>query len=359
MSLLVEIEKQLGNFHLNVRFQAETETLALLGASGCGKSMTLKCIAGIMTPDRGRIVLNGRVLFDSEARIDLPPQQRRVGYLFQNYALFPTMTVEKNILCGIRSGSKAEKAAALSATLHRFRLEGLEKRYPAQLSGGQQQRVALARILAYEPEVLLLDEPFSAMDTYLREGLRLELSQVLSTYDGLSILVTHDRDEAYQLCGNLLLMEKGHVLGMGGTREMFQNPRTVEAARLTGCKNISKIERIGERKIRALDWGGLELVTEKPIDDTMQAVGIRAHDFIPLSEVEAALWQGRPEANLVPTGNVRISEMPFEWYVTLENGLWWKIEKNIHSHSAAGVVPPWLRIEPSALLMLSEDGGET
>ena len=115
MSLLVEIEKQLGNFHLDVRFQAETETLALLGASGCGKSMTLKCIAGIMTPDRGRIVLNGRVLFDSEARIDLPPQQRRVGYLFQNYALFPTMTVEKNILCGIRSGSKAEKAAALSA----------------------------------------------------------------------------------------------------------------------------------------------------------------------------------------------------------------------------------------------------
>ena len=128
MSLFVEIEKQLGNFHLDVRFQAETETLALLGASGCGKSMTLKCIAGIMTPDRGRIVLNGRVLFDSEARIDLPPQQRRVGYLFQNYALFPTMTVEKNILCGIRSGSKAEKAAALSATLHRFRLEGLENR---------------------------------------------------------------------------------------------------------------------------------------------------------------------------------------------------------------------------------------
>ena len=121
MSLLVEIEKQLGNFHLDVRFQAETETLALLGASGCGKSMTLKCIAGIMTPDRGRIVLNGRVLFDSEARIDLPPQQRRVGYLFQNYALFPTMTVEKNILCGIRSGSKAEKNAALTATLHRFR----------------------------------------------------------------------------------------------------------------------------------------------------------------------------------------------------------------------------------------------
>ena len=147
MSLSVDLEKRLGSFHLRVQFQAEDEITALLGASGCGKSMTLKCIAGIMTPDRGRIVLNDRVLFDSEAGIDLPPQQRRVGYLFQNYALFPTMTVEKNILCGIRSGSKAEKATALSATLHRFRLEDLEKRYPAQLSGGQQQRVALARIL--------------------------------------------------------------------------------------------------------------------------------------------------------------------------------------------------------------------
>ena len=378
--LEADIERRLKNFSLDIQFSLEKGCLGILGPSGCGKSMTLKSIAGIVTPDKGRIALQyakgeaatGRVFYDSSLKINEKPQKRRVGYLFQNYALFPNMTVEENIMMGLKAleGSKggsrtrsffsaSDRKRRVGEMIERFRLQGLEKRYPAQLSGGQQQRVALARILAYEPEVLLLDEPFSAMDTYLREGLRLELSQVLSTYDGLSILVTHDRDEAYQLCGNLLLMEKGHVLGMGGTREMFQNPRTVEAARLTGCKNISKIERIGERKIRAMDWGGLELVTEKPIDDTMQAVGIRAHDFIPLSEVEAALWQGRPEANLVPTGNVRISEMPFEWYVTLENGLWWKIEKNIHSHSAAGVVPPWLRIEPSALLMLSEDGGET
>ena len=140
MSLLVEIEKQLGNFHLDVRFQAETETLALLGASGCGKSMTLKCIAGIMTPDRGRIVLNGRVLFDSEARIDLPPQQRRVGYLFQNYALFPTMTVEKNILCGIRSGSKAEKPphCRRPSTAFGWRVwkSGIPPSFPADSSSG-------------------------------------------------------------------------------------------------------------------------------------------------------------------------------------------------------------------------------
>ena len=138
MSLYVDIEKRLGAFRLQSKFEVADETLALLGASGCGKSVTLKCIAGIMTPDRGRIVLNGRVLFDSEKRTDLTPQQRRVGYLFQQYALFPNMTVEQNILCGIRAGSRSEKRALAAEKLRMFRLEGLEKKYPAQLSGGQQ-----------------------------------------------------------------------------------------------------------------------------------------------------------------------------------------------------------------------------
>ena len=137
MSLFVDIEKDLGAFHLRARLEARDKTTALLGASGCGKSVTLKCIAGIMTPDRGRIVLNDRVLFDSEKKIDLAPQQRRVGYLFQQYALFPNMSVEQNILCGIREGTRAEKRALLSEKISLFRLEGLEKRHPAQLSGGQ------------------------------------------------------------------------------------------------------------------------------------------------------------------------------------------------------------------------------
>ena len=224
MSLLVEIEKQLGNFHLNVRFQAETETLALLGASGCGKSMTLKCIAGIMTPDRGRIVLNGRVLFDSEARIDLPPQQRRVGYLFQNYALFPTMTVEKNILCGIRSGSKAEKAAALSATLHRFRLEGLEKRYPAQLSGGQQQRVAIARALAADPEIIYFDEPTSALDPELT-GEVLRVLRELADRKTTMIIVTHEMHFARDVADRILFMDGGVVVEEGPAKQLIDHPR--------------------------------------------------------------------------------------------------------------------------------------
>ena len=203
LQLGVEIKKKLKEFDLDISFSAGKGCLGILGPSGCGKSMTLKSIAGIVTPDSGRIALQydekgkaagGRVLYDSALKINEKPQMRRVGYLFQNYALFPNMSVEENIAAGLKGMEK--KKAKVGEMIERFRLTGLEKRYPGQLSGGQQQRVALARILAYEPEALLLDEPFSAMDTYLREGLRLELSKVLADYDGVSVMVTHDRDEA-------------------------------------------------------------------------------------------------------------------------------------------------------------------
>lgn len=372
-----DIKKKLKEFSLDIQFSFDRGCLGILGPSGCGKSMTLKSIAGIVNPDQGRIAIQyakgeaatGRVLYDSSLKVNLKPQQRRVGYLFQNYALFPNLTVEENIMSGLTarasrkrnlhagSGTKIytaeQRRAKGGEMIERFRLSGLEKRYPGQLSGGQQQRVALARILAYEPEVLLLDEPFSAMDTYLREGLRLELSGVLKSYGGVSVMVTHDRDEAYQLCSRLLLMDKGHVLAAGNTREIFQNPVTCQAARLTGCKNISRIERLGDYRIRALDWKGLELVCDRKVAENITAVGIRAHDFEPLSGAEAESLKGRADANLIQVGNLSISEMPFEWYITLDNGLWWKKEKDIHTHDTAGVVPAWLRVEPSALLLLT------
>lgn len=364
----VEIKKKLRGFDLEIAFEAGAGCLGILGPSGCGKSMTLKSVAGIVTPDSGRIALRysmgeaagGRVLYDSSLKVNLRPQERRVGYLFQNYALFPNMTVEENIMAGL--GTRQYKGAGMTTErkrtiawnmMKRFRLDGLGKRYPGQLSGGQQQRVALARILAYEPEVLLLDEPFSAMDTYLREGLRLELKRAMAGYGGGAVLVTHDRDEAYQLCDNLLLMDRGKLLASGRTRELFQNPVTCKAARLTGCKNISRIQRIGERRVRAIDWGGLELETAKPVPGTATAVGIRAHDFEPLSASLAEELKGKPGANLIPVGTPDISEMPFEWYITLDCGLWWKKEKTIHTHETAGVVPEWLRVEPEALLLLS------
>ena len=152
--------------------------------------MTLKCIAGIEKPDRATITLDGRVLFDSEKHINLTPQQRRVGYPFQQYALFPNMTAAQNILCGIRTGSRAEKKEKLAALLRTFRLEGLEKKLPAQLSGGQQQRVSLARILASEPQAILLDEPFSALDSYLKW--ELELGELLGAFDGPILWVSHE-----------------------------------------------------------------------------------------------------------------------------------------------------------------------
>ena len=169
MSLYVDIEKDLGSFCLKAKFEAGDESIALLGASGCGKSMTLKCIAGIETPDRGRIVVDDVVLFDSEKKINLTPQQRRTGLLFQNYALFPNMTVYKNICAGARRERDSQKRnRMIQSIMENFGLTELADRYPHQLSGGQQQRVALARILVSSPRILLLDEPFSALDSHLR-----------------------------------------------------------------------------------------------------------------------------------------------------------------------------------------------
>ena len=202
-SLKVNIQKKLKEFDLKVDFELKRGCLGILGPSGCGKSMTLKSVAGIVNPDKGIISLKTNeetTYFDSDNKINLEPQKRNVGYLFQNYALFPNMTVEENVACGLSKGSDEKR---VSEMIRRFHLEGLEKRYPRQLSGGQQQRVALARILAYGPDVILLDEPFSAMDAFLKEQLRLELVRMLDDFDGFSILVTHDRDEVFQFCDDL------------------------------------------------------------------------------------------------------------------------------------------------------------
>ena len=239
--LKVNIQKKLKEFDLDVDFELKQGCLGILGPSGCGKSMTLKFIAGIFNPDNGVVSLDSNeetVYFDSNKKINLKPQKRNVGYLFQNYALFPNMTVEENVAAGL---SKDDDINIVSEMIKRFHLEGLEKRYPRQLSGGQQQRVALARILAYNPDVILLDEPFSAMDTFLKEQLRIELVNLLRDFDGFSILVTHDRDEVFQFCDELLILDKGKIIAKGDTHELFENPGKVQVARLTGCKNISKM----------------------------------------------------------------------------------------------------------------------
>lgn len=253
MSLLVEIKKQLGNFHLDVSFTSHNNVLSLLGASGCGKSMTLKCIAGICRPDSGRIVLNDTVLFDSERNIDLPPQKRMIGYLFQQYALFPNMTVEQNIVAGIRDKKHAK--FAVSDMIHRMRLDGLEKLRPHQLSGGQQQRTALARILVNEPEVLLLDEPLSALDHHLRFQMEEEIRTLIRTFQKPIVLVSHNQEEVYRLSNQVALMTNGRIESTGDKETIFTQPKTRNGAVLTGFQNISSVQRLSENQVFAPEWG--------------------------------------------------------------------------------------------------------
>ena len=196
MSLQAAIKKRFSGFSLDVSLNTDGGVMGILGASGSGKSMTLKCIAGIETPDEGRIVLNGRVLFDSEKHINLPPQKRKVGYLFQNYALFPNMTVETNIAAGL-SGSKEEKQEAGARMIRLFKLEGLEKRYPSQLSGGQQQRVAIARAIAAKPPVILADEPTGNLDSASSREI-MEILKGMHRSGETLILITHDNGIAAQ-----------------------------------------------------------------------------------------------------------------------------------------------------------------
>lgn len=207
--LYVNIEKRLDRYILKANFKCEKDTLALFGASGAGKSMTLKCIAGIEKPDRGVIQLNDRVLFDSNKNINLPPQKRHVGYLFQDYALFPDMTVSGNILSAMRKLPKAERERKLSDLIKRFQLNGLEKRRPELLSGGEKQRVALARIFASSPEVLLLDEPFSSLDTLLKLQLIPYIREIIADFGGETIMVSHDIEEVRQLCPKLITITDG------------------------------------------------------------------------------------------------------------------------------------------------------
>jgi len=277
MSLHVDIKKKFKGFSLDVQFETSGGYLGILGASGSGKSMTLKCIAGIETPDEGRIVLNDRVLFDSAKKINLKPQGRNVGYLFQNYALFPNMTVEDNIGAGIKL-PKYGKKQKIKELIKTIQLQGLETKYPLMLSGGQQQRVALARILAYEPDVLLLDEPFSALDTYLKEQIQTEVLELLRLYHGEVLMVTHSREEAYKFCKNISIIDKGKTILTGDTKKIFEQPKMLTAARLMGCRNISPCKIISPYEVYATDWDVL-FETRDEIPHNVKYVGIKSNSF--------------------------------------------------------------------------------
>ena len=286
MSIEATIKKDFGSFHLNVSFSGDNEVLAILGGSGCGKSMTLRCIAGIVTPDEGRIVVDGIPFFDSEKKINLTPQERRVGLLFQNYALFNNMTVAENIAAGVRERlSKKEKFQHAGAYIEKFQLSGLEKRLPRALSGGQQQRVALARILIGKPRILMLDEPFSALDSYLRWEMELKLKDTLQEFPGTTLLVSHSRDEVYRIAQKVCVIDKGLSEPVQTVRELFDHPRTQAAALLSGCKNYARCSISAPEEIDVLDWG-IRLNCGRPIPEGTRMLGVRRHYIHPASPAD-------------------------------------------------------------------------
>ena len=280
MSLEVDIEKKFKGFQLQARFSAGDETLGLLGASGCGKSLTMRSIAGIERPDSGKIVVNGTVFFDrapgKKARVDLSPQQRKTALLFQNYMLFPNLTVAQNVAAGIaKDVSPADRDAMVQAELKRFGLSGFEKRYPVQLSGGQQQRVALARMLAARPGILMLDEPFSALDAHLKGVLEQNLVSLFDAYGGTILYVSHDIDEALRFCDRIAVVEDGRIVEEGTGDDLVNRPQSQAGIKLSGCKNATPAEYLDDHHVRLPKWG-IELATEQEVPKDVKCLGVRA-----------------------------------------------------------------------------------
>ena len=357
MTKALDMEVKPGMDAMHVIVDGEDVTPFIRTPEVSGHVSEVSAIGGVRTAmvaiqrkqaEKGGIVLDGRVLFDSEQHIDLPPQQRGAGLLFQNYALFPNMTVEQNILCGLKAEKdRAARQVRCAELLRAMQLEPLAKRYPAQLSGGQQQRTALARILAGRPRILMLDEPFSALDSYLREAVESEVGSLLAGFDGTALLVTHNRDEAYRLCSEMVVLDSGRVLRSGHTRDVFADLRSITAARLTGCKNILPCTRLDAHAVRLTGWD-VPLQLALPVPEGCTAVGIRAHDFVPCDA-------GAP--NALPVAALSSSENPFDWNLicTAPDGtarLWWKVSKST-LFSPAPVPPHFLCAAPESIMPLT------
>lgn len=351
MAIEVRIHREFDDFKLDVQFQSESRRIGILGASGCGKSLTLKSIAGIERPETGKIESAGKVFFDSAKKIWMPPQERNVGYLFQNYALFPTITVEKNIGIALRCGKK-EKEKKVRDMIDRFSLQGLEKKLPGQLSGGQQQRTALARIMIYEPDMILLDEPFSALDSYLKEQTQIECLELLQDYPGTVILVSHSRDEIYRFSEEVLVMDGGKAVIQKTVKELFEHPQKVAAAKLTGCKNIEEIVWKDGKHLYVPGWDMVIPAGMGNVGDA-QAIGIRAHEF--------TTERTESDGELVfPVYKPEVKEDLFEYHVQFftseraKTPVVWKVSKKLWDVGEKGV-PKWLHLKREHILFLERE----
>jgi len=350
--LEVRVEKALECFRLDVDLVAGRGAVGLLGASGAGKSMTLRMIAGVIAPDRGRIVLNSRILFDSATGEYVSAARRKIGVVFQDYALFPRMTVAANVGFGLSTLSRQERRTRVQQQLERMHIAELADRYPAEISGGQRQRVAIARCMAIEPEALLLDEPFAALDPHLRRQMEEQLRETLSGYNGAVIFVTHDMEEAFRFCDDLLVLDNGRVIASGPKHQLFEQPRNVVAARLTGCKNLVPARRVGSHQIAVDSWN-CRLQTADKVPDSLTHLGLRSHQIA---------FHSAEDENTFSCWLVGVSEAPHE--VTLYLRLHAAPQASELPHLEADIAKdlwrvismepqPWrIRLAPERLLLL-------
>ena len=352
MEIRAAIGAQRGPFALDLRLETARRRVGILGESGAGKTMTLRAIAGLERTARGRLEVNGRVLLDSARGVSLPARERRVAMVFQQYALFPHRTVAENVAFGLHALARAEREARVRDVARRMHLEDLLGRYPKQLSGGQQQRVALARALVTEPEILLLDEPLSALDFHLRGLVEKELLDSLAGFRGAALYVSHSLEEVYRLCEEIVVLSHGRVLASGLKEEIFLRPPSREVARLTGCKNISRAGAAGDGLVEAHDWG-LRVRVARTISDPRH-VAIRANHIT---------FADQPGGdNVFPCTLVESTETPFRrtLYLRLASapGDGWQLQAEIPKDRWDEVKDrpaPWhVRLDPERAFVMSE-----
>ena len=333
--------------HINLKVY-EGEIVTFLGPSGCGKSTILRTIGGFMD------VTDGDILVDGQSIVNLPPEKRPTAMVFQSYNLWPHMTIYENLAFGLklRKVPKKEIDAEIKKMLELVSMSGFEKKYPGQLSGGQQQRIAIARSLLLKPSLLLLDEPFSALDEFLKDRLQQELIQMLEDYPGTVILVSHSRDEIYRFSDELIVMDQGKVVCHGNTEETFDCPEWKEAARLTGCKNITEAIREDEHHLQVPGWG-IRFTLEQQIDEDIRYVGIRAHDFEPIWLADGE----QPEEGWIKVKVDSVAKLPFEHKYFLKESeeqedVCWFVQRDLWDELEKKGMPGWLKIPEEKLLLL-------
>ena len=318
------------------------EFAAIVGPSGCGKSTLLSLICGLLPCSDGQITINGRHLKESTTN---------VGYMLQHDELFEWRTIYNNVILGleIQHALTARTKKRAHELLNIYGLSDFENSRPSELSGGMRQRAALIRTLVLEPELLLLDEPFSALDGFLKDMLQREMQDFLKDYPGDMILVTHSRDEAYKFCKELSVVDGGRILVTDETKRLFENPRMLKAAKLTGCKNFSAVQRLGEHEIYATDWK-MKLHTAEKVAEDITHVGIRGHWIRP---------EEKPGENCLEVQVDEYIETTFEHQYMIRKkdeetaaGLWWMRPKNSFMEDPDMGLPKYLYLPPEHLMLL-------